>query len=376
MPNIDEMIQFTRTKDFKYIRTLGSGGFGETLLLLDETTNIEFAFKKFQPLNEIKRDKYFDRFVDEIKILFRIYHTNIVRIYNYYLFPEYKAGYIQMEFINGIDIEQYRKKSSGNEWNQIFVDLINAFKYLEDNKILHRDIRSANIMIDVKGNPRIIDFGFGKELSEGVEEGKSVLLNWPVSELPDEIKEKTPNYSHQTEIYFLGKLFKKLKLSSCKDFKYDYIIGKMCKADPNERYASFNDLSEAIAKKEFRLLEFSDNEKEIYKKFADSLYNIVAKHYGEFKPYDEISLVISKLEKIVKIADIEEDLQYLPDIIDCFVENRYSYFPRKDFKTKTLIDFYKMLITFNDEKQQAVLDNITARLKRVDIEYEVDDLPF
>ncbi len=376
MPSIDELIRFTRTKDFKYIRTLGSGGFGETLLLLDETTNIEFAFKKFQPLNEINRDKYFDRFVDEIKILFRIFHPNILRIYNYYLFPEFKAGYIQMEFINGIDIEEYRKKSIGTEWNQIFVDLINAFKYLEDNKILHRDIRPANILVDVNGVPKIIDFGFGKELSEGINEGKSVLLNWPVSEFPEELKGKTPKYSHQTEIYFLGKLLKKLKLNYYKDFKYDYIITKMCRADPSERYDSFNSLSEAIAKKEFKLLEFSDDEKDIYKQFADSLHSIISKHHGEFKPLNDVQEIITKLEKIVKIADIEEDLQYFPDIIDCFLDNRYSYYTRREFKTKTVIDFYKMLIKFDDEKQQAVIENITSRLKKISINYEVDDLPF
>ena len=150
----------------------------------------------------------------------------------------------------------------------------------------------------------------------------------------------------------------------------------MCRIDQSERYDSFSSLSEAIAKKEFKLLEFSDDEKAIYKQFADSLHSIISKHHGEFKPLHDVQVIISKLEKIVKIADIEEDLQYFPDIIDCFVDNRYSYFTKREFKTKTVIDFYKMLIEFDDEKQQAVIENITARLKKININYEGDDLPF
>ena len=81
MPVANEIIKFTRTKELKYIRKLGSGGTGDTHLFLDETTNLQFAVKKYRPLDEQHLKDYYARFVDEIKILFNLFHPNIVRIY-------------------------------------------------------------------------------------------------------------------------------------------------------------------------------------------------------------------------------------------------------------------------------------------------------
>lgn len=376
MTVIERLIQFTRARDFKYVRTLGEGGTGDTYLLLDETTDIEFTFKKFHPKQLDRRDDLYARFVDEIKILFKIFHPNVVRVYNYYLYPELKAGYIQMEYINGTSIEDFRNKSNGNEWNQIFVDLINAFKYLEQNKILHRDIRPSNIMIDYNGIPKVIDFGFGKEISHGIIDGNSVRLNWPVTELPEELMLPNNKYTHQTEIYFLGRLFKGLKLSSCKDFRYDYIISKMCKAETEDRYNSFSAISDAITIKELKLLEFSTTEKAIYKKFADSLLNVIAKYNDDFSPVEDVQTVISRLEKIVSIIDLEDEVQSLPHLIDCFIDNKYKYYAKREVKTKAVIDFYKMIIAFNDEKQKAVLDNLVVRLGKIEFDLDTEDLPF
>jgi eukaryotic-like serine/threonine-protein kinase len=376
MTNLQKTIQFTRSKDFKYIKTLGSGGTGATFLLLDEVTDMQFAFKKFQPIDKSREDDYFERFVDEIKILFRLYHPNIVRIFNYYLYPEQKTGYIQMEYIQGSDIQEYRANSSSNEWNQIFIDLIQTFKYLEINKILHRDIRPQNIMINVDGVMKVIDFGFGKNLPKGSVGGSTVWLNWPVSEYPDEIKVQNPKYTHQTEIYFLGKLLKSLKLSSCRDFRFDYIINKMCKQNPDERYDSFISIADSITKKDFKLLEFDENEKLIYKNFADALSSIISKHHYVCEPVLDVQTVILRLEKFVKYIDLEENVQYLPKIISCFLDNEYSWYLKREIKTKTIIDFYKMLVGFDDEKQQAVLDNITLRLKKIDATIPSEDLPF
>ena len=110
-----------------------------------------------------------------------------------------------MEYIDGTTIDKYQPLDQC-EWNNIFLQVINAFKYLEEKKILHRDIRPQNILIDKSGNVKIIDFGFGKILGKNVQDNNSVLLNWPVSKLPEEVSLKG-ECSHYTEIYFIGKLF-------------------------------------------------------------------------------------------------------------------------------------------------------------------------
>lgn len=374
MTQNDKIIKFLKGKDFKLIKLLGQGGTGDTLLLLDETTDIEFAFKKFAPKEIEYRDEYYKRFVDEIKILFKLYHPNIVRIFNYYLYPENVTGYIQMEYIQGSNIQEFRETSSGKEWNEIFVSIIQAFSYLEQNKILHRDIRPQNILIAAGGVPKIIDFGFGLDLPQDSNGGTSVLLNWPVSEHPAEIIDSNPKYTHQTEIYYLGKLFKSLKLDQCTDFRFNYIISKMCKHDPAERYLSFGSIVESITKKDFKLIEFSQEEKTVYKSFADLLGSIIANHIDTFEPITDAKIVLLKLEKIVKIIDLEETVQYIHPVLASFLNNNFAWYSRKEFKTKLLIDFYKMMIDLDEEKQQAVIDNLIVRLRKIDVEF--DELPY
>ncbi len=90
--NSDDIITFDVKKNFKYVKPLGDGGTGETYLFKDETTDMLFAIKKYITKDSRFIDEYYKRFVDEIKILFNISHPNIVRVYNYYLYPVSKTG--------------------------------------------------------------------------------------------------------------------------------------------------------------------------------------------------------------------------------------------------------------------------------------------
>tara|TARA_B100001063_G_scaffold241957_1_gene269765 strand:- start:341 stop:577 length:237 start_codon:yes stop_codon:yes gene_type:complete len=67
---------------------------------------IEFTRKK-----PFKLEEYFDNFKSEIKLLHLLYHKNIVRIFNYYLYPEHTTGYIIMEYIDGKRIMEQLKST-------------------------------------------------------------------------------------------------------------------------------------------------------------------------------------------------------------------------------------------------------------------------
>ena len=101
MGNIEKghIVNFDMKKQFKYVDSLGKGGTGRALLFKDETTDMLFAIKKYETEDNEHKEEFYDRFVDEIKILFKLSHPNIVRVYNYYLYPEEKVGYLQMEYV-------------------------------------------------------------------------------------------------------------------------------------------------------------------------------------------------------------------------------------------------------------------------------------
>ena len=58
----------------------------------DLTINELFVCKKYDREQKEYEDEFYNRFVDEIKIMYSVYHNNIVRIYDYFLYPEYKTG--------------------------------------------------------------------------------------------------------------------------------------------------------------------------------------------------------------------------------------------------------------------------------------------
>lgn len=372
-----KILKFEAMKSLKYIKELGSGGTGNTHLFKDETTDMLFAIKKYEPApqNIDFKEELYDRFVDEIKILFKISHPNIVRIYDYYLYPNKKVGYLQMEYINGTAIDKYNPFPWDRSWEEIFIEVIKTFKYLEENNILHRDIRPENLLLDENFNLKLIDFGFGKVINnKDTREKNSVVLNWPVTEMPEEII-KDQDYDNKTEIYFLGNLFYHIFKEKEVDFKYKSIIEKMIQYSCDKRYNSFEQIYQDISKGIFIEIDFSNYEKEIYRNFADSLYSHISVYTGPYELKTNIEQIINDLEDVVKENSLEFFIQSNSKLINCFVSGPYKYKINTDIQVEVVTKFYEFFIKLSREKQKNVLDNIHNRLNTIKIEID-DDLPF
>ncbi|WPS88319.1 protein kinase family protein [Brevibacillus halotolerans] len=369
-----EVIKFNGMKQFTHLSPLGGGGTGDAYLFKDETTDMLFAFKKYSPKGTNDIDENFQRFVDEIKILFKISHLNVVRIYNYYLYPEAKSGFLQMEYVEGVAIDSFEPDIFGKDWVDIFKEVIYAFEYLEQNRILHRDIRPSNILIDKEENVKIIDFGFGKKLEVTEKEGKSVLLNWPVTQLPNET-EFEGIYNHQTEVYFIGKLFQNVLADKLSDFKYNYIINKMISIDPLERYSSFNEISRVISNGVISEIDFTKKEKEVYVLFADALAGHILHYNDKYIPIQDIGITISKLDALIRNSSLETHVQDNAQLIRCFITGNCTFNSKRDIQVSHVKDFYKFLVGLPSYKQKIVLDNIYTRLATIKVKVD-DDLPF
>jgi len=141
-----EIIQFLRKRDYRLVRELGQGASGKTVLLYDEQIEEHFVCKKYVPYSEAHRQQLFANFVREIKLLHQIHNGNVVRVFNYYLYPDNYTGYILMEFVDGSDIDEYIARFP-EKTNELFLQAISGFAYLERAGILHRDIRPGNVMV-------------------------------------------------------------------------------------------------------------------------------------------------------------------------------------------------------------------------------------
>ncbi|MFJ7678269.1 protein kinase family protein [Peribacillus sp. NPDC097198] len=368
------VVEFNTEKQFIHVKTLGQGGTGDTHLFKDETTDMFFAFKKYAPKDSNYIDENYIRFVDEIKILFTISHPNIVRVYNYYLYPEHKLGYLQMEYIDGVSIAEFEPFLK--EWPEIFTETISAFEYLEANNILHRDIRPANIMIDKQENVKVIDFGFGKKLVGQDKDGRSVLLNWPVTQLPNET-DLEGIYNHQSEIYFVGKLFSRIIGEDLPNFKFKYIIDKMIQLDPRERYSKFQDISVDISQGVLAI-NFTEVEKNLYRDFAEVLSKYIVRHSNRYEPVKDPNIILNQLSTLILNSSLEDYIQDNGQLISCFINNSYTFKSIKDIPLAIVTNFYQFLQGLGPDKQKIVLDNIDVRLSNIKIVIDIDDdeLPF
>lgn len=363
-------------KQFILVKSLGSGGTGDTHLLKDETTDMLFAFKKYVPKDSNDIDENYERFIDEIKILFNLSHPNVVRVYNYYLYPQQKTGYLQMEYIEGDSIEEFEVDPFfGKTWSDIFKEIIAAFEYLESNNVLHRDIRPANIMIDKDENVKVIDFGFGKKLKGLDRDAKSVFLNWPVTQLPNET-DYEGIYNHQSEIYFVGKLLDNVIDRSLITFNFEHIIEKMIQLDPKNRYKSFHDISIDISKGVLGEINFTEEEKEIYRKFANTLSAAIRYYISEYDPIRDDNEILNNLANLIRRSSLENSIQDNSLLINCFIKGGYNYSTRVDIEVSIISDFYRLLDSLSPYKKKIVLDNIDARLSTIKVEIIEDDLPF
>ncbi len=374
----DRIVEFVRKKDLIFVKELGQGACGKTVILHDAVIDEDFVCKKYAPIHEPLKQELFANFVREIKLLHILNHPNVVRVFNYYLYPDQLAGYILMELVNGKDIEEYLTLNP-EQINQIFLQTVDGFNHLEKNEILHRDIRPQNILVSDDGVAKIIDFGFGKRVATKQDFDKSISLNW-WCDLPLEFADQTYNYT--TEVYFVGKLFEKIILETgLEQFSYKGILSRMCAKDPSQRINSFSKIEQEILAGKFADIPFTEDECSAYRDFASDLSSVISKVEQSAKYFDSPQDIEKKLEDAYRKVMLEDRLPSNTLVIGCFLNGSYYFSNRVFMEVANLRRFIELLRSCSREKKSIVLSNIFARLDaspryQEKIKYEGDDIPF
>lgn len=372
---VNQLVKFLRRRDYKLARELGQGACGQTVLLYDELIDEHLVCKKYVPYSEAHRQELFKNFVREIKLLHQVYHENIVRVFNYYLYPEQFLGFILMEFVDGSCIDDYLANFP-ELTNELFLQAIRGFSYLERAGILHRDIRPGNIMVRADGTLKIIDLGFGKRIDNSGDFDKSISLNW-WCEPPSEFKDS--KYDFSTEIYFVGKLFEEvIRINEISHFKYSSLLKSMCEKNPNVRVQNFSEIERRIQSDQFFEIEFSDDEMGTYRAFSQAVVKQFAK-IDKSTTYDtDISRILVQLNDAYRSFMLEHYVPNAAVVLRCFVLGRYHYRPN-GLPVWVVRDFLKLLKTSTEEKKRIILSNLHTKLDaipRCEKNEDDDDIPF
>ncbi len=372
----DSVVKFLRQRDLVFKRELGRGATGRTVLLYDDVIDEYMVCKKYEPYDEAVRVELFKNFVREVKLLHMLNHPNVVRVFNYYLYPDQFSGYILMEYIEGTDIEEYLE-STPEDVNQMFSQAVEGFNHLEKHGILHRDLRPQNILVSETGLLKIIDLGFGKRTDSSADFGKSVSLNWwcePPHEFADGI------YDHATDVYFLGRLFAGIIAENgSEQFRNYELLSRMCEHRPSARIQSFAEVRTAMLAEGFESLDFSDDEIAVYRAFSDALHEIVTKVEHNAKYNQDVDEIVRRLEEVYKSTMLEKNVPHNPVLIGCFLSGSYYYSRHDRFAVSVLKEFLILFRKCSQSRQNIILANLKAKLDtvtRYDDELADDDIPF
>ncbi len=147
---------------------LGKGGMGVVYKAYDHVLDEIVAIKVLR-LDLARNPEIARRFRSEIKLARRVSHPNVCRIHTYS--EENGLGYISMAFVEGLDVKELlRQHATGlppEEAFPIVLQVADGLGAIHDAGVLHRDLKTPNIMRDLKGAVRIMDFGIAKAQDAG-----------------------------------------------------------------------------------------------------------------------------------------------------------------------------------------------------------------
>eukprot|EP01111_Echinosteliopsis_oligospora_P006500 TRINITY_DN2066_c0_g1_i1.p1 TRINITY_DN2066_c0_g1~~TRINITY_DN2066_c0_g1_i1.p1 ORF type:complete len:689 (-),score=219.18 TRINITY_DN2066_c0_g1_i1:456-2522(-) len=176
-------------KTYKEPKEAGHGGFGTVFHAKSALHKGKVVAVKKMP-HKTKKQKISNH--HEIAVLSACTHPNVVK----YL-TSHEVGeelWVVMEFLEGGTFEEAAKACRFSEANLAYVarELLKGISYLHLNEIAHRDLKSANIMMGIRGEVKLIDFGLCADMSVG---NPKHMVGSPFWMPPEMIKCKPHDYS-------------------------------------------------------------------------------------------------------------------------------------------------------------------------------------
>jgi formylglycine-generating enzyme required for sulfatase activity/tRNA A-37 threonylcarbamoyl transferase component Bud32 len=150
---------------YHIIEQLGEGGMATVYKAFDNRLERQVAIKfiRRDVVSPQQLQQMLKRFEREAKSLARLSHPNIVKVHDY---GEYEdMPYLVMEYLEGGSLKDRTGKSLPyGEAVRLLLPIARALEYAHNEKIIHRDVKPANILLSRTGEPHLSDFGVAKIL--------------------------------------------------------------------------------------------------------------------------------------------------------------------------------------------------------------------
>ncbi|NWI17492.1 AURKB kinase, partial [Crypturellus soui] len=147
-------------EDFEVGRPLGKGKFGNVYLARERASRFIVALKVLFK-SQIEKEGVEHQLRREIEIQSHLRHPNVLRLYNY--FHDRKRVYLILEYAPRGEL--YKELQLCHRFDEqrsatVMEELADALIYCHSKKVIHRDIKPENLLMGLKGELKIADFGW------------------------------------------------------------------------------------------------------------------------------------------------------------------------------------------------------------------------
>ncbi len=210
---------------YRIVKKIASGGFSIVYLAHDEDGNA-VAIKEYLPSSLALRQPGelspiiapenlpvfrigLKCFFDEGRALARISHPNVVSVVNFFRANE--TVYMVMAYESGRSLQDHilRRREKGEKplvserfIRKMFNQVMNGLREVHANKLLHLDLKPANIYLRMDGTPILLDFGASRQALR--EDSPKLYPMYTPGFAPPELYQKNGNLGPWTDIYSIG----------------------------------------------------------------------------------------------------------------------------------------------------------------------------
>jgi len=182
---------------YSKIKKIGQGASGSVFVARNIKNNQTVAVKQMQLKSQPRKELI----VNEILVMRESQHPNIVNYLDSYLVDE--ELWVVMEYMDGGPLTDVIEKNTINETQiaTICLETLKGLHHLHCRNIIHRDIKSDNVLLDGECHVKITDFGFCAKLTADKSK-RATMVGTPYWMAPEVVKQK--EYGAKVDIWSLG----------------------------------------------------------------------------------------------------------------------------------------------------------------------------
>lgn len=192
---------------FTIIDKLGQGGTAVVYRAMEPMFNKPVALKVISPFAAVK-EGFLKRLQRSNEISVKLIHKHIVRTY---LMGEYQGVHFMMqELVEGAPLDSYLEEGHAPmveaEARKYIKQVASALAYLEERKLIHRDIKPGNIYCSREGEAKLGDFGLSRLADDAAQTAEGYLLGTPHYISPEQAN-GSKDLDMRSDLYSLGATF-------------------------------------------------------------------------------------------------------------------------------------------------------------------------